>query len=287
MYWKEKRKKRNMIIGSIVTLCLLVGLCVLIFTNRSKLTFIEKWARDGISFVSKIVTAPIDFVKDKIDESKEKKDLLKKYEDLKQKTDRLDLLEAEKNEARKEVEELKALLELNGTLLDQKVVSATVINRNLNYWDQTLTIDKGESSGITVGMPVVVAKGLIGKVVQTTNLTSSIKLLTSDDAKNKISVKIKVGDTYVYGILTGYNKKLDTYVVEGIAENAPIEPGAEVTTTGMGDIFPSGILVGNVHQITTDNFDLAKILEVRSQVNFDNINVVTVLKRNLIDDNRS
>ena len=47
--------------------------------------------------------------------------------------------------------------------------------------------------------------------------------------------------------------------------------------TGLGDIFPSGILIGNVDSITKDNFDLSKTVLVSSSVNFDNINYVTVL----------
>ena len=46
----------------------------------------------------------------------------------------------------------------------------------------------------------------------------------------------------------------------------------------MGDIFPSGIVIGKVMGINTDVFDLAKVLEIESLVNFDNINYVTILK---------
>ena len=52
-----------------------------------------------------------------------------------------------------------------------------------------------------------------------------------------------------------------------------------VTTTGIGDIFPSGIVVGKVVGISTDNFDLSSVLEVKSNVDFDAINYVAVLKR--------
>ena len=52
-----------------------------------------------------------------------------------------------------------------------------------------------------------------------------------------------------------------------------------VTTTGMGDIFPSGILIGTVKRVSTDNFDLARTVEVEPYVDFDDINYVTILKR--------
>ena len=52
-----------------------------------------------------------------------------------------------------------------------------------------------------------------------------------------------------------------------------------VTTTGMGDIFPSGIVIGKVKKVRTDNFDLAKTVDVVGSADFDDLTYVTVLKR--------
>ena len=177
------------------------------------------------------------------------------------------------------VDKLSKMLELNQTLSKDSYLNATVINRNLGYWYNTVTIDKGSKNGVEVDMPVVVSEGLIGKVSKVTNFNSTVKLLTSDDVNNKISVKINVDGKNVYGLLSGYNKETGNFIVEGIADNTEIKKDSFVMTTGMGDIFPSGILVGKVASITTDNFDLAKTVEVKSDVNFDDIRYVTILKR--------
>ena len=81
------------------------------------------------------------------------------------------------------------------------------------------------------------------------------------------------------GLISGYSSKNNTYTVEGISENVDIAKGADVVTTGMGDMFPSGIQVGKVTKVTTDNFDLSKVVEVEASVDFDDIDYVTVLKR--------
>jgi len=108
---------------------------------------------------------------------------------------------------------------------------------------------------------------------------SKVKLISNESSIDKISVKVKTADKYVYGLISGYNKAKNTFIVEGISENTEIESGADVVTTGMGDIFPSGILIGTVDTFTKDNFDLTKMLEVKSSVDFGKINYVTVLKR--------
>ena len=156
---------------------------------------------------------------------------------------------------------------------ESKIITyQTLLNDNI-------TIDKGEKDGIQVDMPVIVADGLIGKVVKTSTFNSTIRLLTANNSNDKISVKIKNEDNYIYGILSKYNEKNNNYIIEGITQNIEIKQDALVTTTGMGDIYPSGIIIGKVKGITTDNFDLSKVLEIESNVNFDAINYVKVLKR--------
>ena len=67
--------------------------------------------------------------------------------------------------------------------------------------------------------------------------------------------------------------------VEGISNTEKVNTGNYVYTSGLGGIFPSGILVGVVSNITTDEYDLAKIIQVKPAVDFDNINY---RKKNLL-----
>ena len=119
----------------------------------------------------------------------------------------------------------------------------------------------------------------IGKISKVGNFTSTVKLLTNNDTASSLSVKINIGDKYVFGILKGYDSESKRLIVEGVSGNDEIPLNSEVVTTGLSDNSPSGVLIGKVTKIKTDNFDLARIIEVESNVNFDDINYVTVLKR--------
>ena len=187
----------------------------------------------------------------------------------------------ENEELKKQLEEMKELLNINDTLADYTELNAVVINRDLGYWYDTITINKGEHDGVTIGMPAVVGEGLIGKVISTTTFNSTIRLITATDVVDKISVKIQNGNKYVYGILSSYDSETKTHIIEGISQTEEIENGAIVTTTGMGDIFPAGVMIGKITGVRTDTFDLSNVLEMKSEVDFDNINYVTLLKRNL------
>lgn len=176
-----------------------------------------------------------------------------------------------------QIDELKKTLELNKTLNEFEYTNATVLYRDLNTFNSNIVIDKGESSNIKVGMPVMVLEGLIGKVISTSYYTSTVRLLTSNNSNDKISVKFKNENEYLYGLINGYDEVDNTLILEGLSHDTVLLDEI-VTTTGMGNMYPSGLVVGKIKKIDTDNFDLANILKVESLVDFNNINYVTIIK---------
>jgi len=275
----KKLDKKYIILIVLLVVAIFLGLITKIVTDDRKLNPIEKGIKDTVISINKVINIPINFIRSKALENREKRDLYNKYLELRKKVKEYDLTVAEMNELEKENKELKKLLDIDTTLSEYSYLNATVVNRNIGYWYNTITIDKGSSSGINKNIAVITSDGLIGKVIKTTNFTSTIKLLTSDEIDSKISVKIKIEDKYIYGLLTSYKKEENLFIIEGISDSMEIPVNSLVTTTGMGDIFPSGILIGKVKRVATDNFDLAKIVEVESSVDFDDIKFVTILKR--------
>lgn len=282
MYRKKQKEKRNkIIIICVLIFCLITGFIINVVMTDRNLTIFEKTIKDSVLTVQKILAFPIDFVANKINENNEKNKMYEKYIELENQVKENEKYKVENEELKKQLSDMKELLNINDTIAEYTYLNANVINRNLDYWNDTLIINKGEHDGITKDMPVVIGTNLIGKVISTTTFNSTVRLITATDVVDKISVKIKNGDDYIYGILNGYNKENDTYTIEGISQNAKIENGSIVTTTGMGDIFPAGIVIGKITGINTDTFDLSNVLEMKSDVNFDNINYVTVLRRNI------
>ena len=128
-------------------------------------------------------------------------------------------------------------------------------------------------------MVVINSKGLIGRVIKTSTFTSDVRLITTSETNNKISVHISNGDNNLYGLINNYDYSKNLLEVEGISNTKDVDIGDFVYTSGLGGIFPSGILIGSVSEITTDSYDLAKIIKVKPSADFSNINYVSVLKR--------
>ncbi len=279
MYRKKQFEKRYLIIIGIALVAILLVVLSVALTRDRNLSFPEKIIKDSGTFIVNIASTPVNFIKGKLRENKEKNDIYDKYKDLKDKEDNLNNITAENDDLKSEIKKLKKELELNTVLSDKVFTHATIINRNIDYWYEEVTIDKGSKSKIKKNMAVINSDGLIGTVSKVSNYYSTVKLLANENMSDKISVKIKVNDDYVYGLISSYDAKTNSYTVEGISENIDIPKKADVVTTGMGDTFPSGLFIGHVTKVTTDNFDLSKVAVVKSSVDFDKIDYVTVLKR--------
>lgn len=276
---RKNNKNKYLLIISIIIFAILMGITAHSLDEAKKLNFFEKAIKDSVTFVEKIFYAPIGYVKGKIEMYSETKDLYKKYTKLKEKVEKTDLYYAQIEELQKEITELKSTLDLNSTLSEYTYVNATVVNRNIGYWYNTFTIDKGSKNGIKQGDAVITNEGLIGKIINVSNFSSSVKLLTTDEINNKFSIKITSEDAKNYGLLVGYDKDKNVYKIEGITDSKKIKQGDYVTTTGLTEYFPSGILIGYVSNIVKDEYDLNSVIEVTPSVSFDDISVVTVLNR--------
>jgi len=278
MYKRKQFEKRYLIIIGIVVIAMLLVILSVALKKDRDLNSLERFIKDTGTFTVNIASFPVNFIKDKVRYSHEKNEIYKKYKDLKNEKDRLDSIVAETDNLKSEVQKLKDELELKTILSDKVYKNATVINRNIDYWYDEVTIDKGRKDGLQKNMAVINSNGLVGKITKVSNHVSVVKLLANENTSDKISVKIKVDDDYIYGLLSKYNAKDNTYTLEGISENKEIPEGADVVTTGMGD-FPSGLLVGHVKNFSTDNFDLSRVVIVSSSVDFNDLDYVTILKR--------
>ena len=244
-----------------------------------KLNPVEAFFRDGILSIQKVISYPIIFIKNKISDYSDLKSVSKDNDILETSIDRIESLETDNIELRRQIESLKEELNIDYTLSDYEYLNATVISRNVGYWYNNFTIDKGTYSGVEKDMVVINAKGLIGKVIRTTTFTSDVRLITTSDTNNKISVHISNGIDNLYGLINSYDYSNNYLEVEGISNTKNVSIGDKVYTSGLGGIFPSGILIGEVSDITTDSYDLAKLIKVTPSIDFNDINYVSILKR--------
>ena len=186
------------------------------------------------------------------------------------------LIEGINRELESENEELKKMLELNSE--EYQLIHANVIKREID-WYQEITINKGEKDGIEVDMAVVSNQGLIGRITKTGYSSSVVKLLTASSNDMKIAVDIKNNEQSIHGIIDDYLEEESLLQVNNISKNSEISVEDKVYTNGLGGIYPSGIYIGTVVEITYDSLGLNKIIKVKPDATYDVLRYVSVVDR--------
>lgn len=155
--------------------------------------------------------------------------ILQRYESLEQENERLkQILNAASN-------------------LDNKVEITRIISVNVNPYRHTIVIDKGERDGVYEGQVLLGADGVIGQILHTNFLTSEAILISDSDHALPVEINRNGLRTIVLG--NGSYTKLD---VPYIPNNADIEIGDLLVTSGLGGKFPSGYPVAKVDFIESD-----------------------------------
>lgn len=139
-------------------------------------------------------------------------------------------------------ERLQELLDLQDAYNLQST-AAQVISDSSDSWTTTITIDKGTSSGIEVGMPVTSSAGIIGQVIECSASTSTVRLLTDESS----SVAVMIQSSRVQGMLTG--SASGTVELTLVSTDEDVAIGDVVVTSGLGGVFPKGLPVGVVTSV--------------------------------------
>jgi len=126
-----------------------------------------------------------------------------------------------------------------------KLVPAVVVARDSSTWWRTITINRGKEDGIEGDMPVVTDEGLVGKTTTVSSNISVVLLIADENCKIAASVEGTREQGIVSGerVTTGVTPVLN---LNFLSKQADLKPGQKVYTTGVGGVFPSGLLVGVV-----------------------------------------
>ncbi len=173
-------------------------------------------------------------------------------------------LSAEVIRMRNEVWQLKALEKENVELRKQldyqqkttrELIPCEVIGRDISGWWQTIRLGKGSSQGVSVPRAVVTSDGVVGKTMDVSPRTCDILLLSDPSCR----VATQVSRTKTFGIVRGQGVSWNREVVlrmEFINKDSPIRLGDEVVTSGLGGVFPRGLLLGYVDEVVLDRSGL-------------------------------
>lgn len=177
---------------------------------------------------------------------------------------------AQLDEAKLENERVSGLVDF-ARAQDFATLGARVIGRPVASWDHSIIIDRGTHDEVALGAPVVAAGGLVGQVVDVTPFSASVRLITDTDSGVAVIVQRTRAEGVVRGSVDG---KL---TLEFVGKEAMPVRGDVLVTSGMGGVFPKGIVVGEVTSVAAPQADLFPKVQVESRVSIGRIEEALVL----------
>jgi rod shape-determining protein MreC len=152
-------------------------------------------------------------------------------------------------------------------------VTARIVNRSPGNFEWTVTLNKGEETGISPDMVVVGPDGLVGRVLQSWKGGSKVLLLVDPDSN--VGVRVRPG--LVSGIAEGVAGSKDLRLE--LDADVQVSVGDEVVTSGLeNSSFPEGISVGRITKVEHEADRLGVVAHVRPWTDFDSLEYVTVLR---------
>ena len=135
-----------------------------------------------------------------------------------------------------------------------KLIAAEIVTRDSSTWWRTMTINRGKRDGIETDMPVATDVGLVGKVTTVSDSISIVLLVSDENCKVAASVEGTREQGIVSGerVTGGLSPLLN---LNFLSKQADLKPGQKVYTSGVGGVFPSGLLVGVVKTFRVRELD--------------------------------
>jgi len=262
----------------LVGMVFLVALISFSLRDRTNATLPEQIIKDTVGVAQSIVAKPANYVNgifNNIDS------LLNTYEENKRLKARLEdfaVVQAEAADLKLDNKKLQELIDKSESLKDFNPIHATVIARNPDQWEEKIILNKGSSHGVEKNMAVMTAKGLVGKIILVTPFTSEVELLYTNNPNYRVSAMV-LGDKEAYGLIEGFDKERNELILKRIDSSLTVKKGQQVVSSGLGGIFPKGVPIGEITEVSTDDFGLTKMAYVKPSADFSILDHVVIAKR--------
>ncbi|REE69501.1 rod shape-determining protein MreC [Paenibacillus taihuensis] len=277
-------RNRRMFVLMIVFI-LFVAVMGFSITDRKKLTWPENFALDSTSFVQQWLYRPAGYVAGLFQDLSNLHNIYKENEELRiaaaayaRDSIKFNMIDREN----KRLQEKLNFTERQKKLYDYNYLIAQVVAVSQDPYDDTIRINLGSKDGIKLNMVVVTDKGLVGRITRVEPFFSSVMPLTkmsptSPDSKG-IAATVLGKELDSFGIVDTFDAETGKLYMSKISEHDPLKKGDTIITSGLGNVFPRGMVIGTVESSQVGDFGLTYTATITPAADFDHLTEVFVVQ---------
>ena len=170
-------------------------------------------------------------------------------------------------------EKLRQALSFRAKSFIPRLLAAEIISRSGSNWFNVIEINRGSADNVSPDSAVLNEEGLVGRVFEVSQYSSKVMLIT-DPSSAVSALDPATGDM---GIAAG--NSVGPLKIQYMSATAAVKEGDKITTSGMSDIFPKGIIIGYVKSVSKKDYDIFQKVDVNSAVNFSKLEKVFVIAK--------
>ncbi len=227
-----------------------------------------------------LIERPVSSIQDFVGDFTQLWKVKQENEKLRTQLELLAIYQAKLAEAYRQIEALKQIAGIELAMNGYELINGTVIYRPIEAFDNSLSINIGKNDGVKVDDAVISSKGLIGKIEEVFDDRSVVRLLTTESGNNKVTVKIQLSASQTAeAILERYDVEHEAFEVRLVTTGYAITKGMSVISSGLGGVFPSGLLVGYVKEVVELDNAVGMNIYVSPAADFKSFEYVAVVSR--------
>ena len=179
------------------------------------------------------------------------------------------------NEIMAENTRLTNILNYKNAVKQFDTAVAKIISYDSSNLTNSITINLGAKDGMQKNMPVITPQGLVGTIVAVYEHSAKVQLIL--DPRSAVGAIIQRPESRVIGIMQGSVGVQTLAKMVNIPRDADVVVGDNVLTSGYGGLYPKGIVIGEVVEVTNEAGGLLKYATVKTAVDFYRIEEVLVI----------
>lgn len=271
---------KNRCVFSLIIIVIVLGIFIGVFNAvKKETTVIENVTGVIITPVQQVFTKVGSGVSSFFGYFADVDELRKNNEELKSQIAELKREIRENERSKNENEELRNMLNLKSANPELDLVCAEIIARDPSNWYNTITLDKGTVDGVSINQPVITkGKVLVGRVSDVGTTWAEVTLIT--DPEHGAGVRIVRSDELAIIEGDGVLAKDGNCKMSFISKNSNILAGDTIETSGLGGIYPKGLMIGKVVEISPEVQGISQYAVVKPEADVNNLRTVFVVTNN-------